>query len=193
TKHYRLLDHARLGGPEGLLTVIGVKYTTARDVAEKTVNLAAKKLGKAKEGSRSRATPLVGGDIPRFASFVEDVLAQAPAGLSPALLRHLALNYGTEYARLLAYGQENAALLSPLPGSQVLAAEMVHAAREEMACTLSDAVLRRTELGSAEYPGDEAVEHCARLMAKELAWPARRLKSEVEDLRRAYPMLHTVA
>lgn len=193
TKHYRLLDHARLGGPEGLLTVIGVKFTTARDVAEKIVNLAAKKLGKAKEGSRSRATPLIGGDIPRFCSFLEDVLAHAPGGVSPALLRHLVLNYGTEYVRLLGYGQESAALLSPLPGSQVLGAEVIHAAREEMACTLSDVVLRRTELGSAEYPGDEAIEHCARLMAKELAWPAKRLQSEVENLKRAYPMLQTVA
>ncbi|MCR4439757.1 MAG: glycerol-3-phosphate dehydrogenase/oxidase [bacterium] len=192
TKHYRLVDHARLGGPEGLLTVIGVKYTTARDVAEKTVNLAAKKLGKAKDGGRSRTTPLVGGHIPRFSSFLEDAVAHASGGLSPSLVRHLVMNYGSDCARLLAYGQESAELLSPFPGSQVLGAEVVHAAREEMACKLSDAVLRRTELGSAEYPGDEAVKGCARLMAKELGWPARRAEREVEDMKRGYPMPHAV-
>jgi len=187
TKHYRLVDHKRAGGPDGLITVIGVKYTTARDVAEKLLELALKKLGKEVGKSPSRKEPLLGGNIPRFSSFVEEVTGAISAEVSPSQLRHLVLNYGSEYTRVLAYGQERPALLSPLPGSsEVLQAEVVHAAREEMACKVGDVVLRRTDLGSAAYPGDEAVRSCANLMARELNWPTARVEGEVEETKRLY-------
>jgi glycerol-3-phosphate dehydrogenase len=44
-KHPRLIDHARLGGPRGLTTVVGVKWTTARLVADRAVATAAAYLG----------------------------------------------------------------------------------------------------------------------------------------------------
>jgi glycerol-3-phosphate dehydrogenase len=43
--HYKLIDHASRDGIDGLVSVLGVKYTTARDVAERTINLTARKLG----------------------------------------------------------------------------------------------------------------------------------------------------
>ncbi len=195
TKHYRLVDHKRLGGPEGLITVVGVKYTTARDVAEKLVALALRKLGKTSSGSPSRKLALIGGDIPRFATFVEEAVARRPAELSPSQVRRLVFNYGSEFPRILAYGQERPALVSPLPGSaDVLQAEVVHAVREEMACKVCDTVLRRTDLGSAEYPGDQAVRSCAEIMAKELQWPASHMERELEEIRRFYaPVRHVTA
>jgi glycerol-3-phosphate dehydrogenase len=42
--HYQLVDHASRDGIDGLISVLGVKYTTARDVAERTINLAARRL-----------------------------------------------------------------------------------------------------------------------------------------------------
>ena len=39
----------------------------------------------------------------------------------------------------------------------VIGAQIVEAIRNEMAVTLEDVILRRTGLGSAGYPGDEAV------------------------------------
>ena len=59
-RHYKLVDHARRDGIEGLITVLGVKYTTARDVAERTVTLAARKLGKSIRPSTSASVPLPG-------------------------------------------------------------------------------------------------------------------------------------
>ncbi|MGQ9561027.1 MAG: glycerol-3-phosphate dehydrogenase/oxidase [Candidatus Oleimicrobiaceae bacterium] len=195
TKHYRLFDHKSLGGPEGLITVVGVKYTTARDVGEKLVALALRRLGKAKGGSPSRKLTLLGGDIPRFSSFVEEAIARRPAEISPSQVRRLVLNYGSEYPRILAYGQEHPTLISPLRGSaEVLQAEVLHAVREEMACTVCDTVLRRTDLGSAEYPGDQAARSCAELMAKELKWPPARVEHELEEIRRFYvPARHVTA
>lgn len=45
-KHYRILDHRADLKLDGLLSVVSVKYTTARDVAVKTVNAVFKKLEK---------------------------------------------------------------------------------------------------------------------------------------------------
>jgi len=44
--HSRVIDHSDAGSPD-LLSVIGVKYTTARVVAERAVDLIVKKLGRA--------------------------------------------------------------------------------------------------------------------------------------------------
>ncbi len=42
--HSRIIDHAHDGGIPGLISVIGMKYTTARIVAERTVNLILRKI-----------------------------------------------------------------------------------------------------------------------------------------------------
>ncbi len=51
--------------------------------------------------------------------------------------------------------------------SPVIGAELIWAARHEMAETLCDAVLRRTPLGSLGYPGDEAASRAADLLGTE--------------------------
>ena len=43
-KHHEIRDHAIDNGIDGLVSIVGVKYTTARQVAEQTVNLIFKKL-----------------------------------------------------------------------------------------------------------------------------------------------------
>jgi glycerol-3-phosphate dehydrogenase len=77
-RHYMLVDHSSRDAIEGLITVLGVKYTTARDVAERTVALAARKLGKTIRPSTSATTPLPEGqsDI-QYA--VRDEMAQTLA------------------------------------------------------------------------------------------------------------------
>ena len=61
-RHYMLVDHAKRDGIEGLVTALGIKYTTARDVAERTITLAAKKLDCPVRPSTSATTPLPAGD-----------------------------------------------------------------------------------------------------------------------------------
>ncbi len=65
-RHYMLIDHAKRDNIEGLITALGIKYTTARDVAERTITLAARKLNQPVRSSTSATTPLPKGnrDIP---------------------------------------------------------------------------------------------------------------------------------
>jgi len=72
----------------------------------------------------------------------------------------------------------------PLPGT--LAERTRTACRDEMALHLTDAVLRRLDLGTAGRPAPEAVEEVARTMAAELGWDASRVERETTALRAAY-------
>lgn len=195
TPHYRIHDHSVENGVEGIVSVVGVKYTTARDVAERTVKLLVKKLNAPVGQSVSRNTPLRGGDIRRFESFAENVRASAPFGLAPAVLNHLLSQYGTDYPAVLKLIEGRPELGETLPGSvEVIGGQIVHAAREEAAVRLSDAVRRRTGLGAAKHPGAGALEACGRLMAAELGWDEARLKSEIRDAEAAYaPARETAA
>ena len=58
--------------------------------------------------------------------------------------------------------------------------------RQEMAVKLSDAVLRRTEAGSAGHPGNDALHAAATLMAGELGWSQRRAEEEIADVESTY-------
>jgi glycerol-3-phosphate dehydrogenase len=74
-----ILDHASLGGPDGLFSVSGVKFTTARRVAEKVLALVETKRGKPIPPSASAQPPQseVPPPWPEFQQLVRDDIAKA--------------------------------------------------------------------------------------------------------------------
>ncbi len=56
-----------------------------------------------------------------------------------------------------------------------------------MAVTLADVVFRRTDLASAEYPGDDQLRQCSSIVAQELGWGPDRLNAELRNVREAFP------
>ncbi|MDD4873072.1 MAG: glycerol-3-phosphate dehydrogenase/oxidase [Kiritimatiellae bacterium] len=184
-RHYRLIDHEKKDGVQGLLTVLGVKYTTARDVAEKSINSVLEKLGKFDGSvSKSSVTPLPGGDIPDFNRFVSDAKAASPKDLSDASLTNLLYSYGTEYKAILDLGKTDNALLKPISdSSEVIAAEIINAVRNEMAQTLSDVVLRRTDISAAGIPDEKTMNACAKIMGLELSWDKARIEKEIAQVK----------
>ena len=65
-------------------------------------------------------------------------------------------------------------------------AEVVHAARSESAVKLADALIRRTEAGSAGHPGTDAIARAATVMARETGWSERRIGDEVAETEAFY-------
>ena len=61
--HSRIIDHALDGQTPELISIVGVKYTTARAVAERTVDLIMRKLGRARVQCRTADTPLPGAGL----------------------------------------------------------------------------------------------------------------------------------
>lgn len=186
-RKYEVYDHARDLGVDGLISVIGVKYTTCRFLAEKVVNLVFRKLARPSPRVITAHTPLAGGEMDRFEDFARELVARPPAPLPEKVLRHLAHNYGTRYGAITDRIRTDAALGSLVAGSEeVVRAEVVHAVREESAVHLADAVLRRTDLGTLGHPGRAALEECAAIMARELGWDAARTARELEDTERCF-------
>jgi glycerol-3-phosphate dehydrogenase len=68
----------------------------------------------------------------------------------------------------------------------VTRAEILHAIRHEMTVHLADAVIRRTDAGSAGHPGAEAVQAAASVMAAELGWTDTRVRGEIDAVDRFY-------
>ncbi len=186
-KHYKIYDHSESDHIDGLITVVGVKYTTARDVARKTIDLVFNKLNRIAPHCITEKTPLYGGSIERFEDFMNDVINDQTHNLSSSVMRHLGYNYGSAYHDILEYEKEDPKLLETMPNSsEVLKAEIIHGIRKEMAQKLSDVILRRTDLGSAGHPGERTLEEAANIMAKELSWNESKIKEEIEEVNNIY-------
>jgi glycerol-3-phosphate dehydrogenase len=186
-KHYKIYDHAQTDGIDGLISILGVKYTTARDVAQKAVDLALRKLGRQPIPCRTDTTPIYGGAIDHLAEFSERAVRTDPHGLGEEVIRHLVATYGEAYGEVLHLLDENPLWREPVSqNSPTIKAEIVYGVRAEMAQTLTDIILRRTELGTAGYPGGSCLHSCAALMAEILGWDRQQIAHEIEATQSLY-------
>jgi glycerol-3-phosphate dehydrogenase len=182
----RIHDHAGEGAP-GAMTVIGVKYTTARGTAARVVSAAAKRLRTRVRPSRSDRTVLLGAGIADHEALAIETARSVSLELAPPIIRHLTGTYGEHCAPIIRLMAEHTDWGMPLvPGQPTVGAEVVYAIRQEMACTLADIVVRRTELGSGGHPGAATVEAMAMIAAGELGWDADRCRREIADVDASY-------
>lgn len=187
-KRSLIVDHAKEHGLHGFITIIGVRATTARGTAEKAINLIFKKMGKKVRKSKTPVTPIYGGKIEYFKTFLEDAVRQHRSTISEEVIRSLVHNYGSEYWEVLKYIDEDPIWAETVNGSKVLKAEVIHAIREEMAQKLGDVVFRRTDLGTGAFPSEDAIRTCAYLMKRELNWDDKRIDIEVKEVTSSYPL-----
>jgi glycerol-3-phosphate dehydrogenase len=186
-----VIDHQKRDDVSGLISVLGVKYTTARVVAEKAIDLAVSKLNMKTERCQTRLTPVNGGQIKDFNAFLKQALVETSDILDAETIEHLVYTYGSEYQKLVQYIKEQPDLAEKVdPNSPVTKAEIVHALRHEMALTLADIIQRRTELGLAGLPALTTLQTCAEIMGNELSWSLERQMQEIDSVIQKYPFKH---
>jgi glycerol-3-phosphate dehydrogenase len=178
TGDYQIVDHARRDGVEGCLSVLGAKFTTARRVAERAVDVALEKLKRPAVPCRTSDTPLAGGEISDLAGFEEAVARKWP-DMDGALARHLVSAYGTEIDDLLAVCREQTGWRRLAPERAAIEGEVHFAVDREMAVRLEDVIFRRTGLGTLGYPGDGCLRRCADIIGIRLGWTADRVADEI--------------
>jgi glycerol-3-phosphate dehydrogenase len=175
-KHTIVHDHQR-DGIASLVTVVGVRYTTARATAAAVAELVAGKLGKGSGKHLPSIDPIAGGDVGDLERF--ETIALKTSGIAPSTVRRLIRTYGTRYAQVVQLMNDTPGLASPLGARcEVTGAEVLHAVRHEMAIHLGDVLYRRTEAGTGGDPGDDAIRAAADLMAAELSWPSQKTEAE---------------
>jgi glycerol-3-phosphate dehydrogenase len=179
-------DHAGDGAP-GAMSVIGVKYTTARAVGARAAALAAKRLGGSTRKTNTDTAILPGAGISDHEALTIETARAVGLELAPPIIKHLNAIYGDRSAAIVRLMAERSDWRMPLvPGRPNVGAEVIHALRQEMACTVADIVIRRSELGAAGHPGTPIVNAVAVIAAEELGWDAGRREREIAAVDRFY-------
>jgi glycerol-3-phosphate dehydrogenase len=182
----RIRDHTT-DGVEGLMSVAGTKYTTARAVAERVTDHILRKLRRAAIPCRTAATVLPGGSVRDLGLAVAEARREYDKGLPSDAIPHLLAGYGSRYREVLDLAAHRDDLRSPVAsGLPVIGAELVLAARSEMAATLADAVIRRTPLGALGPPGDDAIDRAAVIVGAELGWSDLQRRAEIAAVKAFY-------
>ena len=169
---------------DGLLSIVGGKLTTYRNLAEETVDAVYRKLGRPVPPCSTARVPLPGAalpagqDFPTFrARFVAD------RDLSPPTADHLLGVYGIRAAEVIE-AADAPELREPFdPTTGAIGAEVVFAFRREGAETLADALLRRTMVGLGPEVGIGADEAAAAIGRQHLGWDEARARRELDAYR----------
>jgi glycerol-3-phosphate dehydrogenase len=186
-KESQVVDHSKHGLP-GLVSMFGVRYTTARYTAEQAVDAVFRVMGhQTPPPCRTAETPLQGGSILHMDNFLRAVVQRDVDDIPPDTLKRIAATYGTGYDGVLQLARDGAGLAQPLGRDcSVIGAEILYAARQEMALKLGDALIRRTEAGAAGHPGADAVERAAAIMARAHDWDEWRTRNEIAEVEAFY-------
>ena len=177
-------DH-RADQVDGLVSVLGVRYTTARDTAQRAVDTVFGVLGKTPPPCRTASTPLVGGDTSDTRTLQQTAVAEASPNVTEPTAVRLTRSYGTRYRQVLDQLKSDPDDARQLGATcEVTSGEVRHAVRHEMAVTLADAVLRRTETASGGHPGRDALRTAAAVMAEELDWSSDDTEQQISAVER---------
>lgn len=182
-KESRVVDHRSAHGVGGLVSLVGIRFTTARADAARALDMLLRQLPRTPAGADTARLPLTGGDIDDFAAFEAQALRSKPADVDAASLRALLRNHGTRYAQIL-HSRTARPHDACIPGTTTLVAEITHAVEHEMAMKLEDVVMRRTELAAGSHPGRRAIEAAAKETAQHLHWSDNRMREELSATER---------
>ncbi|EPR44374.1 FAD dependent oxidoreductase [Desulfovibrio sp. X2] len=168
--------------PSGLLTITGGKWTSYRRMAEDAVDKADEVFGlRLSRPCATKELKLLGsrGFIPG----AHAELARA-YDIGPELALSLYRRYGDEAGAVLELARETGLTGLLHPEHLYLEAEVVHAARNELARHVSDVLVRRLPLGLVNIAhAIEVGPRVAELMGEELGWDAGERESEASSAR----------
>ena len=181
-----IVNHSSEGGA-GAFTIVGVKYTTARAVAERAVTTIARHLGKRISASRTASTTLPGAGIADHEALAIETGRDLGLDVPLPTIRHLIAKYAEAAAGIIKLTADRPELRDTLSATvPTLAGEVVHTIQHEHACHLSDVVIRRTGMGAMDEPDGQALRAAAEIAANELGWSQTQVEAEIEMVRRFY-------
>jgi glycerol-3-phosphate dehydrogenase len=173
-KHSRVIDHAELESLEGLLTVEGVKYTTAPEIARQVVKILEKKKIIAPNKQPASQPCESAPDINIDQNVVSRYTERFP---------HIPANYGKDTAAIFDIVATESGAGNVITTVQpLIKAEVLYSVREEMALKLADIVFRRTDSGTSGCPAESELRQIAGIMAGELGWDEKIICKEVDEV-----------
>jgi glycerol-3-phosphate dehydrogenase len=136
--------HAVLVGPSGVVSIIGGKLTTYRQMAEDVVDRAVALAGLPAEACRTKTIPLIGAP------------ARSDSAVTAGLPASLVARHGGLSGQVVAAATVADPLGAIADGIDVTRAEIEYAVTHEGALTVSDVLDRRTRIGLVRADADRA-------------------------------------
>jgi glycerol-3-phosphate dehydrogenase len=186
-------EHQIVIGEDGLITIAGGKLTTYRKMAKECVDLAVNLLkltGKLPEDIQSGQTfrfPLPGAvgwpeddDHDRVAA---ELSKACECDLSDEVSRHLVDTYGMRALELAKLCVGDLSLTQPIvPGRMEIMAQVDFGVNEELAASVSDIMIRRTQIYFRDADqGLGAIEKVATRMAHLIGWSDEEKQKSIDD------------
>jgi len=174
TRKHIIKKHRRVA--RGLLSIVGGKLTTYRNLAEEVTDRVARRL----TGSKGRCVTATGA-LPGAMKDMETVdqeLRQSDA-IGPESREHLVAVYGGRALLVKTLVDQAPALGAAIcPHSHAIGAEIVFAVESEMATSLADVLLRRTMIGLSPDQGRAALPSALQIARDFLGWSDARIEEE---------------
>jgi glycerol-3-phosphate dehydrogenase len=181
TRRHIIRDHAPR--VEGLISIIGGKLTTYRNLAEQTVDAVFDKLGRKAPPSPTRTAPLPGATGSLDAAR-RRLLDNGPAWLDRRSAEYLLRVYGVRAVPIVDRAEAEPGLREVVDEvTGLIGAAVPVAFEEEFARTLADVVMRRTMVGYNREAGTTAAERIDALAVATGRWSDAEAEAQLADFR----------
>ena len=162
-----------------VISIRGVKFTTAPYIAHEVVALLKKKLQSFDNTEKSKQTQI--GYIGENDRVMDELKSTYP---------FLLKRYGKRSQQVIMYLQkEEGRDIWVDQDARLLKAEVRYLVEDEFACKLSDIILRRTGIGTAERPDRPLLEKISQYMGSILGWSGPQCAEEIETVLDRYKPL----
>jgi glycerol-3-phosphate dehydrogenase len=174
-----VIDHGERDGLHGLITVAGIKWTTANTTAQRLVRRL--RQGSPSKGGRAGAGLAAVGAVGKACEPPTSASGELPdLKMQSRLIRM----YGAKAGGIRRLIDERPELAAPIADAEhTLRAEIVWAVSSEMAVRLEDVIFRRTEIGLGGTVADGALEECSTLMGALLGWSDSEKRRQIGQVR----------
>lgn len=176
TRRHIIHDHA----PQvyGLLSIVGGKLTTFRNLSEQVVDAVGRLLGIDLPGSTTARERLPGAPA-SFGAFSREFQRNRPGWLDEDSASYLAHVYGLRAAQVVDLAETEPTLRAVVsPETGLIGAAIAFSFTDEHATTLTDAMMRRTMIGYACDAGTGALDNVSEALRTGLGWDAERIAQE---------------
>ena len=176
-----LHDHAKSGLP-GLVTVVGGKLSTYRQLAEDAVDEVYRRLSRRAPRCPTRNRPLPGAQVADLEALRKTLALRS--GLPQTSVRRLVSLYGSRALDVWRLADEDASLGEVLDAdSGLVAAEVPFAVAADLAATLTDVLARRLILAFEPDHGEAVLDAVADLLGRRLGWDGDQRAAQIAEYR----------
>lgn len=182
--------HLHTGELNGLVSVVGGKLTTYRELAEQAVDLVYQIMGLSVRQSTTATQRLPGALVHDLAHFLTEFHREHPQ-LPHHSRQHLLQVYGARADDVVRSAVHRPELLEVLDlHTGAIKAEVPFAFEHELAQTLADCLLRRTMIGLNRDAGLNILNEAAEVARRYLLWNDEKCEEEIENYRNYVARFH---